>query len=265
MCVVRNRDIELPESMRQCIGERSYSMDDVGLSGSAVLLFDDMVLKIEPYSEGQDTTVEMMHLLQDKLPIPQVLEYAVADGKSYLLMSRVEGEMCCSPYYMEHSEEMITLMAEGLHRLWNTVLDSCPRERTLQTDTQKALQRIRGGRLSREELLECGFETAEDMAVWIETHPVQYDPVLSHGDYCLPNLLLKDGEISGYIDIGGIGIADRYSDIVDCWNSLKNNFGGVFGGKVYEDFDPDVLFEKLNINIDPVKFRYCRLIEKALS
>jgi predicted NBD/HSP70 family sugar kinase len=66
-------------------------------------------------------------------------------------------------------------------------------------------------------------------------------------------------------DIGGIGIADRYSDIVDCWNSLKNNFGGVFGGKVYEDFDPDVLFEKLNITIDPVKFRYCRLIEKALS
>ena len=240
-------------------------MDDVGLSGSTVILFDDMVLKIEPHSAQTDGTVEMMRRLHDKLPIPQALEYAVENGKSFLLMTRIEGEMCCSPYYMEHSDEMMGLMAEGLRRLWSIDITDCPRERTLQDETEKALKSIRGGRMSRGELLEYGFETAEEMAEWIETHPVEYDPVLSHGDYCLPNLLLKDGKISGYIDIGGIGIADRYSDIVDCWNSLKNNFGGVFGGKVYADFDPDILFEKLGVSIDPIKFRYCRLIEKALS
>ncbi|MBP3704365.1 MAG: phosphotransferase [Clostridia bacterium] len=260
-----NMDLKLPESIRQRIGEREYSVDDVGLSGSTVILFDDMVLKIEPHSAQTDGTVEMMRRLGDKLPIPQALEYAVEDGRSFLLMTRIEGEMCCSPYYMEHSDEMIGLMAEGLRRLWSIDITDCPRERALQDETEKALKSIRGGRMSREELLEYGFETAEEMAEWIETHPVEYDPVLSHGDYCLPNLLLKDGKISGYIDIGGIGIADRYSDIVDCWNSLKNNFGGVFGGKVYEDFDPDILFEKLGFPVEPVKFRYCRLIEKALS
>lgn len=255
----------LPEAIRKHVDGLPYTMDETGLSGSSVILFEDTVLKIEKHREQQDKAVEMMHWLKGRLPIPEVVEYVVEDGFGYLLMTRIPGEMCCSPYYMEHSDEMVRLLAEGLHRLWSMDTAGCPRERTLAYYTEKAIERIRSGRLSGEELLECGFETAEELLEWIETHPVRYDPVLSHGDYCLPNLLLKDGKISGYIDIGGIGIADRYSDIVDCWNSLKNNFGGVFGGKVYEDFDPDILFEKLGMEIDPVKFRYCRLIDKVLS
>lgn len=261
----RNPLPPLPMCIQEQIQNLPYTMDDVGLSGSTVIVFADRVLKIEPHSTKVDGTVEMMHWLTGKLPIPQVIEYAVENGLSYLLMTRIPGEMCCSPYYMAHSDEMVSLMAEGLKRLWSIDITGCPRECPLENELQEALRRIRNGRLSPDELAECGFETAEDMAHWLETHPVPYEPVLSHGDYCLPNLLLKDGKISGFIDIGDIGIADRYSDIVDCWNSLKNNFGGVFGGPVYPDFDPDILFEKLGITIDPEKFRYCRLIEKALS
>ena len=261
---MKNEELYIPKRIQNRIGDRPYTVDGVGLSGSAVLLFEDLVLKIEPYSEKQDKAVEMMRWLQGKLPVPAVVEYMAENGKSYLLMTRIDGEMCCSPYYMEHSDVMVTLLAEGLHRLWETDTAGCPRERTLQADVDKALEHIRGGRLSRDTLLECGFETAEEMAAWVEAHPVQYDPVLSHGDYCLPNLLLKDGKISGYIDIGGCCTADRYCDLVDCWTSLKNNFGGIFGGKVYEDFDPGILFEKLGFDVDPVKFRYCRLIETAM-
>lgn len=257
--------MQLPESIRKHIEGQVYSQDETGLSGSTVLLLENTVLKIEKYREQLDRAVEMMQWLKGKLPVPEVIEYIVENGFGFLLMTRIEGEMCCSPYYMEHSDEMVTLMAEGLHRLWNIDTTGCPRERTLTYYTEKALKSIRNGRMSREALSEFGFETAEEMAEWIENHPVPYEPVLSHGDYCLPNLLLKDRKISGYIDIGDIGITDRYSDIVDCWNSLKNNFGGVFGGKVYENFDPDILFRKLGIKIDPVKFKYCRLIYAALS
>ena len=257
--------LQLPEVIQKHIKGQPYSVDEVGLSGSSVILFEKSVLKIEKYNEQQDKTVEMIKWLNGKLPIPEVLEYVVENGFSYLLMTRIEGEMCCSPYYMEHSDEMVALMAEGLHRLWSIDISDCPRERNLKAEKEKAVRCILEGCLTQEDLSKFGFETAEEAAGWLKTYPVQYEPVLSHGDYCLPNLLLKDGEISGYIDIGGIGVADRYSDIVDCWNSLKNNFGGVFGGKVYEDFDPDVLFEKLNMKIDPVKFRCYRLIEAALS
>ena len=74
-------------------------------------------------------------------------------------------------------------------------------------------------------------------------HGVNNGPIISYYDYSLFHYLQEAG-------------------IPFC---RLHDFGGVFGGKVYEDFDPDILFEKLGIEIDPVKFKYCRLIEKALS
>src|SRR5260370_14852060 len=32
--------------------------------------------------------------------------------------------------------------------------------------------------------------------------------VLIHGDYCLPNVLVEDGRLSGLIDLGGAGLGD---------------------------------------------------------
>ena len=103
--------MQLPAAIQRHIQGRAYSMDETGLSGSSVVLFEEMVLKIEKYREAQDKAIEMMRWLHGKLPIPEVIEYLVEDGYSYLLMTRIPGEMCCSPYYMEHSTEMIDLMA----------------------------------------------------------------------------------------------------------------------------------------------------------
>ena len=197
--------------------------------------------------------------------MPKVIEYTVEDGKSWLLMSRMMGRMCCDKYYMEHSDEMVSLMAEGLKMLWSIDISDCPREFSLEEDERKALARIKDGRLSAEELAECGFGTAEQMIKWMLENKPAYEPVLSHGDYCLPNVLLENGRISAFIDIGDIGIADKYRDIATCYGSLKNNFGGYFGGRIYEDFDPALLFKKIGGELDPVKIRYSRLIEKVLS
>jgi kanamycin kinase len=55
--------------------------------------------------------------------------------------------------------------------------------------------------------------------------PATEDPVVRHGDYCLPNVLLDDhGRASGYVDLGDLGVADRWWDLaVGSW-SLTWNF-----------------------------------------
>ena len=46
---------------------------------------------------------------------------------------------------------------------------------------------------------------------------------LIHGDYCLPNIILKDWKLSGYIDVGNGGLGDRHIDILWGIWTLKYN------------------------------------------
>jgi kanamycin kinase len=49
--------------------------------------------------------------------------------------------------------------------------------------------------------------------------------VLIHGDYCLPNVLVQDGRLSGLIDVGGAGLGDPQDDLAAGVWTLQYNFG----------------------------------------
>ncbi|MDE6517212.1 MAG: phosphotransferase [Acetatifactor sp.] len=46
-----------------------------------------------------------------------------------------------------------------------------------------------------------------------------------HGDFCLPNILAKDGKVSGFIDLEAGGIGDPWMDYAWCIWSLEYNLG----------------------------------------
>lgn len=74
-------------------------------------------------------------------------------------------------------------------------------------------------------------------------------------------MFAENGQITGYIDLGKAGVADRWQDIALCYRSLKQNFGGKFGAK-NRDFSPDALFDKLDIKKDLEKLRYYILLDE---
>ena len=51
------------------IDKKTYVVDDVGMSGNQVLIFEDMVLKIEDSSVSMIEQVQMMQWLQGKILI----------------------------------------------------------------------------------------------------------------------------------------------------------------------------------------------------
>ncbi len=79
----------LPEDIRKHIEGRTYSIDDIGKSGSKILIFDDMVLKITDKSSDDKDAVEMMRWLEGKLPAPGVIAFTEDDIHCYLLMTRL--------------------------------------------------------------------------------------------------------------------------------------------------------------------------------
>ena len=257
----------LPDKIAALTEGKPYHMDDIGMSGSTVITYDDMVLKIEKYSENIAETVQMMEWLAEKIPVPQIICHEITDGKSYLLMSRIKGKMACEANYLARPEEMVSLLAEGLKMLWAVDVSDCPRERSLDKELAEARYRVENNLVNLENAEpdtfgENGFESPAKLLKWLEENKSAYEPVLSHGDFCLPNVFFEDGKVSGFIDLGDAGIADKWRDISLCWRSLKHNFDGTFGGRAYPDFNPDILYEKLGIACDEDKLRYYILLDE---
>ena len=151
--------------------------------------------------------------------------------------------------------------------IWNTPVEGCPRVRTFESDLQKARQRVEHDEIEefyRDAFEDEPFETPMDLLLYLEAHVPPFEGVMSHGDYCLPNVLIKDGKVNGFIDLGGAGIADRYCDIADCYRSLKGNYWGWFDTKAYADYDPEDFLRALQMPIDREKLRFVLLLNNLL-
>lgn len=259
--------MKLPESISRLIAGKQYSIDDVGMSGSQIMVFDNAVLKIVKCRKENDNTVQMMRWLEGRIPVPRVICYEHDAEYQYLLMSKLTGKMSCDEYYLEHPQELLTLLAEAMKMLWTVDVTDCPRKRDIDAELAEAKYRVENDLVDMDNVEpttfgEGGFRDPKELLRWLEDNRPDYEPVLSHGDFCLPNIFIEDGRISGFIDLGDTGIGDKWRDIALCYRSLKHNFDGSYGGKVYADFQPDMLFEKLGIQPNWEKLKYYILLDE---
>src|ERR1700728_4085606 len=76
--------------------------------------------------------------------------------------------------------------------------------------------------------------------------------VVCHGDACAPNTLLTgDGRWSGHVDLGLLGVADRWADLAVATWSAEWNYGPGWDG---------LLLDSYGIRPDPERTRYYRLL-----
>ena len=73
--------------------------------------------------------------------------------------------------------------------------------------------------------------------------------VLVHGDFCLPNVLVHDGTLSGLVDLGGAGLASPEIDLAAGVWTLQYNYGKGFARVFLEAYGwppmTDAAVEKL--------------------
>lgn len=258
--------MHIPESIARITRDAPYTCDTVGKSGSAVLCYENMVLKVTPAEPRFDADVAQLRWLQGRLPVPEVLCAVTERGMDYLLMSRVPGKMSCAREYITDPNALAELLADALQMLWRVDITDCPRQRRLEDDLLEARQRIDAGLIDiddcePETFAPGGFEGPEALLAWLEENKPPLEPVLSHGDLCLPNVFVENGRVSGFIDLGDCGISDKWRDIALCHRSLRHNLSGKYAS-VPVDADPDILFEKLGLEPDWEKLRYYVLLDE---
>ena len=258
--------MDLPKQLRELVGDAPYSCDSIGKSGAAVLCYADMVLKIGPKEDTFSGFVEQLRWLKGKLPVPEVLCAMTEGEKQYLLMSRVPGKLYCDEEFLADPDRMTALLAQALQMLWAVDISDCPKARSLEDDLLEARERVEKGLVDiddcePETFAPGGFAGPEALLTWLEENKPPLEPVLSHGDFCLPNVFFERGSVSGFIDLGDCGVSDKWRDIALCHRSLRHNLSGKYA-KTPIRYDPDKLFEKLGIDPDREKLRYYVLLDE---
>ena len=257
----------LPESIRTRLPDAHYSLDDIGRSGAQVLMFDDCVLKIEKDCNMSANEHTMIQWLQDKLPVPHIIASDLVDDTRYLLMTRIPGQHLCAESILDDQERLAKLVADGLKHLWAVDIGDCPTDRSLTQKFKEIEEGLRNGTITMEQARQeetygpSGFKTPAALFDWLVKHRPEENLVLSHGDYCLPNIMCNEQGLTGYIDLGYAGVADPWVDIEMVQWSMWANSTGQFGGKK-RTFDRKYLFQALGMELDEEKLRYYSLLSE---
>src|SRR3990167_1354573 len=78
--------------------------------------------------------------------------------------------------------------------------------------------------------------------------------VLIHGDACLPNFIFQDNNFSGYIDLGGVMVANPEIDFSATIWSLRYNLGPGYGAMFLKKYGvknvTDEMVEKLRLRYE---------------
>ena len=256
----------LPPEIDKLTEGRNFQLDRTGLSGSTVAIFEDFVLKIEPVSEESENAHAMHLWLEGKVPIPHIMGSVVRDDLRWTVMTRISGEMSCADIYRADPHRMTKVLAEAMRTLWTVDVRDCPVDQSPAAKLSRARKIVEAGEVNMdlidpETFGENGFSSPADLLHWLEENAPDFEPTLTHGDFCLPNLFLNDWKFSGFLDLGRSGAGDRWTDIAILWRSLRDNFGGHYGEAV-AGFHPDELFDALGIEQDEQKLKYYLLMDE---
>jgi kanamycin kinase/aminoglycoside 3'-phosphotransferase-2 len=193
--------------------------------------------------------------LRGKLPVPEVIGFAGDRAHHHLLISEIPGPTAADRIHHRTVEGLVESLAEGLRMVHAVPIADCPFDHLIASEIERARERMERGLVDEEDFDdERRGGSAKSLFEELTARIPDEDPVFTHGDYCLPNVIMAGGGISGFIDLGRGGIGDRYRDLALAARSLAFNFG--------EQWVP-LLFEAYGIGEpDPGKLAFHRLLDE---
>jgi kanamycin kinase len=187
-------------------------------------------------------------------PVPQVLDQGADVTGSWLVTAALPGDNAVTDRWTAEPATAVTAIGEGLRALHEALpVADCPFSWGAGERVADARRQAAAGRLDVADWHAChqglGITAALELAALI---PATDKLVVCHGDACAPNTLLAaDGRWSGHVDLGMLGVADRWADLAVATWSAEWNYGPGWDG---------LLLDSYGIRPDPERTRYYRLL-----
>lgn len=173
------------------------------------------------------------------LPVPRVLGHGATQGSTWLVTAGIDASDATATVFRKNVAELVDRLAEALRRFHEAPVKACPFQFRVEDALEHVQQRRASGLIdaARDFHPEFASLTVDSAVQELEdTAPEVEDLVVCHGDYCVPNVLLRGDDVVGYVDLGELGVADRWWDLAVATWSLTWNFGPGFEDRFLQTY-----------------------------
>ena len=188
-------------------------------------------------------------------PVPQVLELGADDDGGWLVTAALPGRCAVDRRWKAEPRTAVRAIGEGLRAMHEALpADRCPFSWMAQIRVKRSRRAAAAGLIDPARDWQPEHQ---DLAVARALELVADIPpadlvVVCHGDACAPNTVLtEDGRLSGHVDVGALGLADRWADLAIATWSTTWNYGPGWEGE---------LLDAYGVPPDPDRTRYYRLL-----
>lgn len=162
------------------------------------------------------------------LTVPEVIEAGTDGELDWLVTAALDGRPATDTGDTDPRSVVIAL-AEGLRRFHDAApVATCPFDFRAEIALAHVSRRVAAGLIDPRDAFNDNHRHLDLLGALDRLdrlRPRTEDLVVCHGDYCPPNVLLDGGRAVGYVDLGELGVADRWRDLaVGTW-SVTWNFG----------------------------------------
>jgi len=187
-------------------------------------------------------------------PVPRLIGTGRDPLGSWIATEPLPGENAVSERWLRDTPTAVTAIGRGLRALHEALpAETCPFSWSLENRRADAQRRATTGALDpgRWHPMHQSFSIPEALDLLDGAPPVDR-LVVCHGDACAPNTILTDdGHWSGHVDLGAMGLADRWADLAVATWSCDWNYGADY---------QDLLLDAYGVTPDRERTRYYRLL-----
>jgi Aminoglycoside phosphotransferase len=209
----------------------------------------DRFLKWSPHAAGIDLRRESARLrwAARYTSVPFVLDEGADESGQWLLTRALLGESAVAPVWIAEPQRAVVAIGRGLRALHDGLpVADCPFDWSVASRLARACFDERAWHPEHRQLSPAEVQTR------LASPPPIDQSVVCHGDACTPNTLIdSDGSCSGHVDLGALGVADRWADLAVATWSTQWNYG--------PDWE-DALLDAYGIAPDAERTAYYRLL-----
>ncbi|HEX9623969.1 MAG TPA: aminoglycoside 3'-phosphotransferase [Streptosporangiaceae bacterium] len=173
-------------------------------------------------------------------PVPRVLATGAESSGSWLITAALPGSCAVQECWKARPATAVRAIGESLRAMHDAMpVQDCPfswiaDERVERARRAAAASQIDPVRDWQPEHLE--YSIPEALELIADIPPVDR-LVVCHGDSCAPNTILTDdGRCSGHVDLGALGVADRWADLAIATWSTTWNYGPGWEGELLDAY-----------------------------